>query len=49
MQLLLRMKWTQKAQASDGKEDDDAEDYIFSYLLDELKALQRKIDSTFAD
>lgn len=36
-------------QASNGKEEDDAEDYIFSYLLDELKALQRKINSTFAD
>ena len=30
-------------------EEYDAEDLIFSHSLDELKALQRKIDSTFAD
>ena len=38
-----------EAQASNDKEEDDAEDNIFSYSLDKLKALQRKIDLIFAD
>ena len=34
---------------SNDTEEDDAEDNFLSYSLDKLKALQRKIDSTFAD
>ena len=34
---------------SNDTEEDDADDKIFSYSLDNLKALQRKIDLTFAD
>ena len=34
---------------SNDTEEDDAEDNICNYSLDKLKALQRKIDSTFAD
>ena len=35
--------------SSNDTEEDDAEDNIFSYSLDKLKALQKKIDSTFRD
>ena len=35
--------------SSNDTEEDDAEDNIFSYSLDKLKALQQKIDSTFRD
>ena len=46
----MENEWTEsKLIPSNDTDEDDAEDNIFSYSLDKLKALQRKIDSTFAD